>query len=114
MEIRFRLPDGPFKIQKPIPELRSEVVTKYDEGENDSEGTPFERVFVLDTGDNDNTFGDIRKAMGKEIFEDEDLLTGYVANVAMCLHDQFNRADFKDQGTRNEAARSILNLIFRS
>jgi hypothetical protein len=113
MKIRFRLPDGPLTTQKPIPELRSTLETKYEEGEDDSEGTP-ERVFVLDTGDNDNTFGDIRKAMGKEIFEDEDLLIGYVANVAMCLHDQFNRADFKDQGTRNEAARSILHLIFRS
>ena len=43
--------------------------------------------------------------------EDEGFHQGYIANVAMLLHDRYGIIDFE---TRNAAARDILKLIFES
>lgn len=59
-------------------------------------------------------FADARKIMADHIFaEDEGLLQSYEANVAMLLYDFFDKANFKDPGTRDEAARMVLRLIFK-
>ncbi len=54
-----------------------------------------------------------RKLVGDQILDNEDTALGYEANVAMLLSDHYNRANFKDPKTRNEAAKDILKLIFR-
>lgn len=60
------------------------------------------------------SFPMLRKQLGDAILDDPDAEIGYRSNVAMLLHDHFNKADFTDPGVRNEAASMILNLIFRS
>jgi hypothetical protein len=52
---------------------------------------------------------EIREAFLEKLENDEGLLIGYQANVAMLLHDKYG---IKDRDKRNEAAIAILNLIF--
>lgn len=59
-------------------------------------------------------FPERRKQLGDDILNDPGMEVSYRANVAMLLHDHFNKADFSDHDTRNEAASMILNLIFRA
>lgn len=49
--------------------------------------------------------------MAKHLREDEGLMIGYQANVAMLLHDRYGITDHE---TRNQAAKDILHLIFES
>lgn len=60
------------------------------------------------------TYKQLREQLGNEILNDPGMEVAYRSNVAMLLHDRFNKADFTDHDTRNEAASMILNLIFRS
>lgn len=55
-------------------------------------------------------FQQARELMGREIFEDQDLLIGYQSNVAMHLHDHYGITDYE---TRNKAALEILEIIFK-
>ena len=59
-------------------------------------------------------FKKARDTMAKAFREDEGLMLAYRANIAMLLHDQFNRANFKDYDTRNKAAEEIIKLVFFS
>lgn len=56
------------------------------------------------------TFAEVRQRMARELRRDEGLRIGYVANVAMLLHDRYG---ITDHATRNQAAEDILNLIFQ-
>jgi len=51
---------------------------------------------------------DLRRLFRKEL-ENKDLRIGYVANIAMLLHDRYGITDYE---TRNRAAEDILILIF--
>jgi len=59
----------------------------------------------------DLPFPKARRTMAKALHDDEGLRLGYVANVAMLLHDRYGITDHK---TRNEAAEAILALIFEN
>ena len=50
----------------------------------------------------------LRELFRKEL-EDEDLKIGYIANIAMLLHDKYGITNYEK---RNEAAKDVLNLIF--
>ena len=50
-----------------------------------------------------------RETMRDAFEKDPDFKMGYVANIAMLLHDQYGLTDF---GERNAAAEDILELIF--
>jgi len=52
----------------------------------------------------------LREMFRKEL-EDDNLRIGYIANIAMLLHDRYGITDYK---TRNQAAIDILKLIFYS
>lgn len=56
-----------------------------------------------------NEFAKARRLMAKYLHEDDGLRQGYVANVAMLLHD---RHGIKNTEKRNKAAEEILDLIF--
>lgn len=60
------------------------------------------------------TIPEARKRMRDSFTEDPGFLEAYVANVAMLLHDQFQKADFTDKDVREAAGRKILKLIFWS
>lgn len=62
----------------------------------------------------DNPFATARAFMAQTLADDEGLRIAYEANVAMLLHDRFNKADFTDHATRNKAAQEILHLVFYS
>lgn len=59
-------------------------------------------------------FSKARKIMAKELEDDPGLREAYRANIAMLLHDRFNRVNFKNYEMRNGAAEEILKLIFSS
>jgi hypothetical protein len=59
-------------------------------------------------------FSRAREIMAKELREDGGLMIAYRANIAMLLHDLFNKANFKDYDTRNRAADEIIKLVFFS
>ena len=46
------------------------------------------------------------------LMDDDDLAGGYIANIAMLLHDHYNEADFTDKDVRESAAIDILDLLF--
>lgn len=50
-----------------------------------------------------------RKVMAKVLRTDEGLRIGYVANIAMLLHDHYGIRNYEK---RNKAANDILNLVF--
>ena len=50
-----------------------------------------------------------REVMGRAFIDDPDLRLGYVSNIAMLLHDQY---DITDHERRNKIAEAVLNLIF--
>ena len=52
-----------------------------------------------------------RKIFRDAFDKDPDFKQGYVANIAMLLHDQYGLTDF---GERNAAAEDILKLVFYS
>ena len=58
-----------------------------------------------------NHFAVARQLMAEELEKDAGLYLGYVANVAMLLHDKYGITDRKE---RNLAAIAILDLIFYS
>lgn len=60
------------------------------------------------------TFADARRTMAAALRGDEGLRIAYEANVAMLLHDNFDRADFKDPDVRDDAARQILHKVFEA
>ena len=55
--------------------------------------------------ENSNEFAEARRTMAKHLRDDEGLMIGYQANVAMLLHDRYG---ITDQETRNKAAKDIL------
>ncbi len=57
-------------------------------------------------------FSKARAVMRENLQADPGLMIGYVANVAMWLHDRFQGADFTDETVRNAAAYQILSLVF--
>jgi len=61
--------------------------------------------------ENSNEFAEARRTMAKHLREDEGLMIGYQANVAMLLHDRYGITDYE---TRNQAAKDILALVFES
>lgn len=60
----------------------------------------------------DSDFVRARNVMREALETDEALWQAYEANVAMLLHDGFNKADFTTPLVRNGAAGAILMLIF--
>jgi hypothetical protein len=50
-----------------------------------------------------------RETMRKAFDEDPDFKMGYIANIAMLLHDNYGITDYDE---RNAAAEDILKLIF--
>lgn len=53
-----------------------------------------------------------RRTMREAFIQDPGFELAYVANIAMLLYDHYNKADFKDYNTRNQAAKDLLKLIF--
>lgn len=56
-----------------------------------------------------NAFADARKLMAKTLAQDPGILRGYIANVAMLLHDNYGITDVV---IRNRAAHDIIRRIF--
>lgn len=56
-----------------------------------------------------SSFKDCRESMAKHFAADEGLRIGYIANVAMLLHDNGFVVDYD---ARDKAARMILTLLF--
>lgn len=59
----------------------------------------------------DTPVADARKTIAKAFEADPDFRDGYVANVAMLLHDRYGITDYD---TRNKAGDDIVRLIFES
>ena len=54
-----------------------------------------------------------RKIMRKAFERDADFKQGYVANIAMCIHDNAKKGDdSRSYNRRNMMAKKILKLIF--
>lgn len=58
-----------------------------------------------------NDIGKARKTMADAFKADPDFRDGYVANIAMLLHDRYGITDYK---TRNAAGDDIVKLVFES
>ena len=54
-----------------------------------------------------------RHIMRMAFKRDPDFKQGYIANVAMLLHDHYQNLDFEVRDIRESAAEEIINLIFR-
>ena len=60
-----------------------------------------------------NKIEEARKVMREAFKEDEHFMYGYVANIAMLLHDRYGNGNYiTNHEKRNQAAKDILDLVF--